>query len=96
MTRPVRVATAVEEDIDRQLERGRVDEFWSRDLMAAIEMLEDGSLWDGLPTHGAGRRLTVEGLSVGAFHLFVAADDLDARPDALVIYAVDIWPNGFH
>ena len=55
MTRPVRVAAAVEEDIDRQLDSDRVEEFCSRDLMAAIEMLGEESLWDGLPAHGAGR-----------------------------------------
>lgn len=39
--------------------------------------------------------MTVEGITVGAFHLFVAAHELEPRPDALVVYAVDIWPDGF-
>ena len=39
--------------------------------------------------------MTVEGITVEPFHLFVTADEVDPRPDALVVYAVDIWPEGF-
>lgn len=39
--------------------------------------------------------MTVQGITVGAFHVFVADDELDPRPHALVVYAVDIWPDGF-
>lgn len=41
------------------------------------------------------RRSVRVGAEVDAFHLFVSADELDPRPDALVVYAVDIWPDGF-
>lgn len=95
MSRPVRVASRVDEDIAAQIEDRVVERFWKLDMAAAVELLKEDGVWESLPEHGGGRRLTVEGLSVGAFHAFVTTDELDARPDALVVYAVDIWPDGF-
>ena len=95
MTRPIRVSSTVEEDIVGQLEADRADLFWRHDLASALALLARDGVWESLPEHGGGRRLTVQGLTVGAFHLFVTGDELDPRPDALVVYAVDIWPEGF-
>jgi len=60
-----------------------------------LTLLSRNGVWESLPGHGGGRRLTVEGLTVGAFHLFGTEDELDPRPNALVVHAVDIWPDGF-
>ena len=95
MSRPVRVAAAVEDDINTQLEPERAQTFRRRDLKSAVELLAQDDVWESLPIHGGGRRLTVEGMVVGAFHVFAATDELDARSTALVVYAVDIWPDGF-
>ncbi|MFT7474632.1 MAG: hypothetical protein ACI81L_001557 [Verrucomicrobiales bacterium] len=95
MSRPVRLASGVDGDIAAQFDGRAIERFWKLDMAAAVELLGVDGVWDSLPEHGGGRRLTVEGLSVGAFHAFVATDELDARPDAFVVYAVDIWPDGF-
>ena len=95
MNRPVRIGSTVDEDITDQLGPDRADLFWRHDFAAALSLLARDGVWDTLPEHGGGRRLTVEGLTVGAFHLFVTEDDLDPRPDALIAYAVDVWPDGF-
>ena|GEM_PF-5607397 len=95
MSRPVRVGASLEEDVAGQLGATGAELFWRHDLASALALLSRDDVWDSLPSHGGGRRLTVEGITVGAFHLFVAADELDPRPDALVVYAVDIWPDGF-
>lgn len=95
MSRPVRVGATVDDDIASQLDASQATQFWRHDLAAALTLVSRDEVWESLPIHGGGRRLTVEGISVGAFHLFVAADDLDPRPDALVAYAVDIWLDGF-
>lgn len=95
MTRPVRLAAAVEDDIHAQLNEAAASLFWRFDLPAAMALLARPGTWETLPEHGGGRRLTVEGITVGAFHAFVTYDDLDPRPDAIAVYAVDIWPDGF-
>jgi hypothetical protein len=95
MTRSVRVGSAVEDDIARQLESDAAALFWRHDLAAALTLLAREGTWESLPNHGGGRRLTVEGLTIGAFHIFATDDELDPRPGALVVYAVDIWPDGF-
>ena len=95
MIHPVRVGVTVEEDIAAQLGADDAELFWRHDLAAALVLLSRGEVWESLPEHGGGRRLTVEGITVGAFHLFAAVDELDPRPDAIVVYAVDIWPDGF-
>jgi hypothetical protein len=85
MSRPVRVASDVDGDIAAQIGGQAIERFWKLDMAAAVELLGVDGVWDSLPRHGGGRRLTVEGLSVAAFHAFVATDELDARPDALVV-----------
>jgi hypothetical protein len=95
VTRSVRVGSAVEDDIARQLDVEAAGLFWRHDLAAALTLLTRDGVWESLPEHGGGRRLTVEGLTVGAFHIFATEDELDPRPDALVVYADDIWPDGF-
>lgn len=95
MTLPVRLGGTIEDDINRQLDSDRAPLFWHHDLAAALSLLSRPNVWDSLPEHGGGRRLTLEGITVGAFHLFITADELDPRPDALVVYAIDIWPDGF-
>lgn len=62
----------------------------------ALDALTLPELWDDLPAaDGPGRRLTLYGLNVGGYHLFVDLDSVDPRPHALVVYHVDIWPEGF-
>ena len=95
MTRPVRLAAAVEDDIHGQLDEAAASLFWRFDLPAAMALPARPGTWETLPEHGGGRRLTVEGITVGAFHTFVTYDDLDPRPDAIAVYALDIWPDGF-
>ncbi len=95
MTRPVRASSSLDAEVGTQLEPERSQLFWRHDLSAALALLARDGVWETLPEHGVGRRLSVEGVTVGAFHLFVAPDGLDPRPDALVVYAVDIWPDGF-
>jgi hypothetical protein len=95
VSRPVRVAATVDDDIADQLDADQPALFWRHDLASAPDLVARDGVWELLPDHGGGRRLTVEGITVGPFHLFVIADELDPRPDALVVYAVDIWPDGF-
>lgn len=95
MSRPVRVGAEVDDDIASQLDANAAEFFWRHDLASALVLVSRDGVWESLPAHGGGRRMTVEGVTVGAFHLFIAADELDPRPDALVVYAVDIWPDGF-
>lgn len=95
MSRPVRVASIVEDDVDARLGPDDGDLFWRHDLASALTLLARDGVWESLPDHGGGRRLSVEGITVGAFHVFVSRDEFDPRPGALVVYAVDIWPDGF-
>ena len=95
MRRTVRVGATVHDDVAAHLDADQARLFWRHDLASALALLSRVGVWESLPQHGGGRRLTVEGITVGAFHLFVTADELDARSDALVVYAVDIWPDGF-
>jgi hypothetical protein len=95
VSRPVRVGATVDDDVAAQLDAGGAEHFWRHDLASALALLSRDGVWESLPEHGGGRRLSVEGITVGAFHLFVSTDELDPRPDALVVYAVDIWPDGF-
>ena len=95
MSRPVRLGATIDDDVTAQLNADEAELFWRHDLAAALVLLSRDGVWESLPEHGGGRRLTVEGITVGAFHLFVASDELDPRPEAVVVYAVDIWPDGF-
>ena len=94
MTRPVRIGEGVDTDIGNQLDGAPARDFRRYDLAAASALLARDGVWEALPSHGGGRRLTVEGITVGAFHLFVAADPFGPER-ALVVYAIDIWPDGF-
>lgn len=95
MRRPVRASVTLEHDVAIQLPAEAAEAFWHHDLAAALILLSREGVWESLPEHGGGRRLTVEGITVGAFHAFVTLDELDPRPDALLVYAVDIWADGF-
>lgn len=85
--RLVRVAEAALEDIARQLDEVGALRFARGDLLDALDRLA-GS-WDWLPEFGPGRRLTIDGVTVGGFHLFA---DLDVD-GTIVVYAIDIWPD---
>lgn len=61
MSRPVRVASDVDGDIAAQIDGRAVERFWRLDMAAAVELLEVDGVWESLPEHGGGRRLTVEG-----------------------------------
>lgn len=95
MSRPVRVGAPVSDDVRQQLDPDEALRFWRVDLAAALELLTGDDVWATLPRHRGGRRLTVERITVGALHLFVALASLDPRPGALVVHAADIWPTGF-
>ena len=95
MSRPVRVGATIDDDIAAQLDADAAELFWRHDLASALALVSRDGVWESLREHGGGRRMTVEGITVGAFHLFVTADELDPRPDALGVYAVEIWPDGF-
>ncbi len=95
MMRPVRLASVAEDDIHAQLDEAAARLFWRFDLPAVMTVLSRPGIWESLPNHGGGGRLTVEGITVGAFRIFATNDDLDPRPEAVVIYAFDIWPEGF-
>ena len=85
--RPGRVAEAALEDIARQLDEVTALRFARADLLDARDRLADG--WDRLPKFGPGPRLTLDGVTVAGFHLFVDLDDTGT----IVVYAIDIWPT---
>ena len=85
--RPVRVAGAALEDIARQLDEVTALRLARADLLDALDRLADGGDW--LPKFGPGRRLTLDGVTVAGFHLFVDLDDMGT----VVVYAIDIWPG---
>ena len=58
MSRPVRVASDVDEDIAAQIDGRAVERFWKLDMNAAVELLEADGVWESLPEHGGGRRLS--------------------------------------
>ena len=61
----MRLAAAVEDDIHTQLDESAASLFWRFDLPAAMALLARPGTWESLPEHGDGRRLTVEGITVG-------------------------------
>ncbi len=66
------------------------------DLAPALKLLSAPGVWEATARpHGPGRRLTVEGVTVAGFHLFVVPDDVDPRDGALVVFAIDIWLDEF-
>lgn len=54
MTRPVRLASAVEDDINSQLDEEVGDLFWRFDRPAALTLLARPAVWESLPLHGGG------------------------------------------
>lgn len=95
--RPVRLADAALDDIETQVPTDRVHDFRQFDLRPAMETLaaDSPSAADICVPHGPGWRASLNGRSVGGFHLFVASDEVDPRPGALVIYAIDVWLDEF-
>lgn len=94
--RPVRLADSAAGDVEAQLDPDRVALFRRYDLAPALDLLASDGVWESdAKPHGPGRRLTVEGVTVAGFHLFVLPDDLDPREGALVVFAVDVWGDEF-
>lgn len=95
--RPVRVSDEALADIAIQLQdRARAEDFTRFDLVAALDLLAQIEDWhDVTVADGPGRRLTRDGLTVAGYHMLVALDPLDPRPDALLIYRVDIWAEAW-
>ena len=91
--RPVRVSDEALADIAVQLQdRTRAEDFTRFDLVAALDLLAQVADWhDVTVADGLGRRLTREGLTVAGYHMLVALAPLDPRPDARLIYRVDVW-----
>jgi hypothetical protein len=95
--RPVRVSDEALADIARQLEdHDRAVAFTRVDLAPTLDLLAQVDDWHTVTAaDGPGRRLTRDGLTVAGYHLLVALDPVDPRPDALLVYRVDIWPQSW-
>ena len=95
--RPIRLAEAALVDIESQVPADRLEDFRSLDLRPTVEALSsDTSTWTNFAIpHGPGWRLSLEGISIAGFHLFLTEDLVDPLPDALVVYAIDIWLGDF-
>lgn len=92
--RPIRIADSAVDDLERQVPAGLLAAFHRHDLAAALDHLATAES-SQLIAHGPGWRLTISGGTVAGFHVFVTQDLVDTRPDALVVYAVDIWLEDF-
>ncbi len=69
----------------------RAKSFASRDMVPALDLLAHADDWHtDTVADGPGRRLTRDGLTEASYHLVVALAPLDPRPDALLVYRVDI------
>lgn len=77
VARPVRVGAVVDGDVGTQLDAVGADPSWCHDLAAALVLLARGGLWESLSDHGGRHRLSMEAITVGAFHVFVTPDDFD-------------------
>jgi hypothetical protein len=95
--RPVRVSDEALADIAIQLQdHERAEAFARLDMVPALDLLAQAGDWHTeTVAAGPGRRLTRDGLTVAGYHLLVALDPLDPRPDALLAYRVDIWPDAW-
>ena len=95
--RPVRVSDEALADIAFQLrDSGRAEEFARLDLVPALDLLAHADDWHTeTVADGPGRRMTRDGITVAGYHLLVALDPLHPRPDALLVYRVDIWPDAW-
>ncbi|MEM9653976.1 MAG: hypothetical protein AAGA65_17925 [Actinomycetota bacterium] len=82
-------------DVASQLpDKGRAEEFTRVDLLAALDLLSQVEDWHAdTVADGPGRRLTRDGTTVAGYHILVALDPIDPRPEALLVYQVDIWPE---
>ena len=92
--RPIRIADSAVDDLERQVLAELLEAFQRHDLAAALEELAKADSRQ-LIGHGPGWRLTISGGIVAGFHVFVAQDLLGTKPDALVVYAVDVWLEDF-
>ena len=95
--RPVRVSDEALADIARQLnDEDRAETYARRDLVPALDLLAGAVDWHTeTVADGPGRRLTRDGLTVAGFHLLVALDPINPRPDAVLVYRIDIWPEAW-
>lgn len=95
--RPVRVSDEALADIAIQLrDHGRAEEFARLDLVPALDLLAHADDWHTeTVADEPGRRMTRDGITVAGYHLLVALDPLHPRPDALLVYRVDIWPDAW-
>lgn len=94
--RPVRLAYQAADDIEASTPPDLLADFQRLDLVPALDLLAQADdLTDVAAVHGPGWRYTTTGVTVAGFHLFVALDDDDPRPGALLVYAVDVWATEF-
>lgn len=95
--RPIRLAEAAVLDIEAQVPADRIDAFRAHDLAPTLQALAStATTWtDYAIAHGPGWRVSLDGASTAGFHLFITDDLVDPRPDALVVYAIDIWLDRF-
>ncbi len=94
---PIRLAEAAVVDIESQIPADRLENFRDFDLRPTLEALSsDTSTWTNFAIpHGPGWRVSLEGISIAGFHLFITNDLVDPRPNALVVYAIDLWQDNF-
>lgn len=95
--RPIRLAEAAVVDIESQIPADLLEDFRNLDLRPTLETLSaDTASWtDFSIPHGPGWRVSLEGISIAGFHLFITDDVVDPRPNALVVYAIDLWRDDF-
>jgi len=96
VTRPVRVPDHALAGIDTQLPLDRAEVFRTHDLPEAVEALSRTDWW-ALPeieqSPGV-RRFTVEAArTVAGYHLLVGLDAWADDPGAMVVHAIDVWPD---
>ena len=98
MNQAVRLPDHALASIDDQLPANRAELFRILDLREAIAALSATDWWS-LPeiSQAPGiRRFTVEaGRTCAGYHLFVGLDAWSVDAGAMVIYHVDIWPDGW-
>lgn len=94
--RPVRLGDEAVDDLERQIHSNLIDEFRRLDLRPALDAIANAdNLSDVADEHGPAWRYTADGATVSGFHLFLAADEVDPRPGAVVVAMVDIWLTDF-
>lgn len=94
--RSVRLAYQAADDIEASTPAELLGDFQRLDLVPALDRLAQADdIAEVAAVHGPGWRYTTAGVTVAGFHLFVALDDDDPRPRALLVYAADIWVTEF-